>query len=304
MSISILPSYLVKQDILVNLQIEDVLSFFEAFDINFKYFHIEDKIKEVFDYIFRNSGTSWNYRDNLQIMVRQFIKSFPKVFNYFIKNKRFASMITKKSNTFDFAGEFITDKSFIKENLVSPKLYESIPEELKDEEITEYFLKENGYYHLDIVPEEFRSKKKFFLPLLKDYGLQFMNMIPDNEYFHDREFIFDILEKFSYLETGDDALLKDKLSHFNDDDELVRELVFDKKQYQELNYASKRLYEKFKSEIPREYFCDGKFVNEERLNEIINEENNSLLEYDCPDCMNYGHTCRVCRSFYSDMDRY
>ena len=104
-----------------------------------------------------------------------------------------------------------------------------------------------------------------------------MNMIPDNEYFHDREFIFDILENFSYLETGDDALLKDKLSHFNDDDELVRELVFDKKQYQELNYASKRLYEKFKSEIPREYFCDGKFVNEERLNEIINEENNSLF---------------------------
>lgn len=95
-------------------------------------------------------------------MVRQFIKSFPKVFDYFIKNKRFASMITKKSNTFDFAGEFITDKSFIKENLVSPKLYESIPEELKDEEITEYFLKENGYYHLDIIPEEFRSKKKFF----------------------------------------------------------------------------------------------------------------------------------------------
>ena len=125
MSISILPSYLVKQDILVNLSIEDVLSFFEAFDVNFKYFHIEDKMKEVFDYIFRNSGTSWNYHDNLQIMVRQFIKSFPKVFDYFIKNKRFASMITKKSNTFDFAGEFINDKSFIKENLVSPKLYET-----------------------------------------------------------------------------------------------------------------------------------------------------------------------------------
>lgn len=237
-------------------------------------------------------------------MVRQFIKSFPKVFDYFIKNKRFASMITKKSNTFDFAGEFITDKSFIKENLVSPKLYESIPEELKDEEITEYFLKENGYYHLDIIPEEFRSKKKFFLPLLKDYGLQFMNMIPDNEYFHDREFIFDILENFSYLETGDDALLKDKLSHFNDDDELVRELVFDKKQYQELNYASKRLYETFKSKIPLKYFCDGKFVNEERLYEIINEENNSLWANGCPDCISYGHTCRVCRSFYSDMDRY
>ena len=150
-------------------------------------------------------------------------------------------MITKKSNTFEFAGEFITDKSFIKENLVSPKLYETIPEELKDEEITEYFLKENGYYHLDIIPEEFRSKKKFFLPLLRDYGLQFMNMIPDNEFFHDREFVIDILENFSYLETGDDALLKDKLSHFNDDDELVRELAFDKKQYQELNYAEKIL---------------------------------------------------------------
>lgn len=46
MSISILPSYLVNQDILVNLQIEDVLSFFEAFDGNFKYFHIEDKKKK------------------------------------------------------------------------------------------------------------------------------------------------------------------------------------------------------------------------------------------------------------------
>ena len=304
MSISILPPYLVNQDILVNLQIEDVLSFFEAFDGNFKYFHIEDKMKEVFDYIFRNAGTSWNYHANLQIMVRQFNKTFPKVFDYFIKNKRFASMITKKSNTFEFAGDFITDKSFIKENLVSPKLYESIPEELKDEEITEYFLKDHGYYHLDIIPEEFRSKKKFFLPLLRDYGLQFMNIIPDNDFFHDREFVIDILENFSYLETGDEALLKDKLSHFNDDDELVRELVLYKKQYQELNYASKRLYEKFKSEISNEYFCDGKFVNEERLNEIIDEENNKFWDYDCPDCMNYGHTCRTCRSFYSDMDRY
>ena len=129
MSISILPPYLVNQDILVNLQIEDVLSFFEAFDGNLKYFYIEDKIKEVFDYIFRNAGSAfgWNYESNLQIMVRQFNKIFPKVFDYFIKNKRFASMITKKLNTFKFAGEFITDKSFIKENLVSPKLYESIP---------------------------------------------------------------------------------------------------------------------------------------------------------------------------------
>ena len=42
-----------------------------------------------------------------------------------------------------------------------------IPEELKDEEITEYFLKENGYYHLDIIPEEFRSKKKFFSSFIK-----------------------------------------------------------------------------------------------------------------------------------------
>lgn len=298
MSISILPSYL------VNLSIKDVLSFLEANPRNLKYLSIEDKMKEVFDYIFRNTSTNWNYESNLQIMVRQFIKSFPKVFDYFIKNKCFASMITEKSNTFEFAGEFITDKSFIKENLVSPKLYETIPKKLKDEEITEYFLKEYGYYYLNSIPEKFKSKKKFFIPLLKNCGLQFMNMIPDNEYFHDREFVFDILKNFCYLETGDDALLKDKLSHFNDDDELVRELVFDKKQYQELNYASKRLYETFKSKIPREYFCDGNFVNERRLLEIFNEENNSLLEYDCPYCTSYGHTCRNCRSFYSDMDRY
>lgn len=305
MSISILPPYLVNQDILVNLQIEDMMSFFEAFDGNLKYFHIEDKIKEVFDYIFRNAGSAygWDYRDNLQIMVRQFIKSFPKVFDYFISNKNFASMITKKSDTFEFAVNFMNDKSFIKENLISPKLYESIPEELKDEEITEYFLKENGYYHLDIIPEEFKIKKKFFLPLLKNDGLQFMNMIPDNEYLHDRDFIIGIIKNFPYYETGDDALLKDKLSHFNDDDELVRKLVFDKKQYQEINYASKRLYEKFKSEIPFRFFCDGKFVNRSELQDFIYEEENSWAN-GCYTCISYGHTCRVCRSFYSDMDRY
>ena len=86
MSISILPSNLVKQDILAHLSIKDVLSFLEANPRNLKYFHIEDKMKEVFDYIFRNDGTSWNYRDNLQIIVRQFIKYFPNVFDYFIKN--------------------------------------------------------------------------------------------------------------------------------------------------------------------------------------------------------------------------
>lgn len=294
---SVLPSYLAK------LEIEDVLSFFEAFDGNFKYFHIEDKMKEVFDYIFRNAGTSRNYHANLQIMVRQFNKTFPKVFGYFIKNKRFASMITKKSNTFEFAGEFITDKSFIKENLVSRKLYETIPKELKDEKITEYFLKELEYYHFDIIPEEFKIKKKFFLPALENNGLLFMNMIPDNEYFHDRDFIIHLIDNFPYYETGDDALLKDILSHFNDDDELVRKLVFDKNQYQELNYASKRLYEKFKSEIPHEYFCDGKFVNRSELQDFIYEEENSWAN-GCYTCISYGHTCQVCRSFYSDMDSY
>lgn len=304
MTMSVLPSYLVNQEILAKLEIEDVLSFLEANPRNLKYFHIEDKIKEVFDYIFRNDGMTWNCRDNLQIMVKQFIKSFPKVFDCFISNKNFASMITKKSDTFDFAVKFMNDKSFIKENLISPKLYETIPEELKDEEITECFLKKNGYYHLDIIPEKFKSKKKFFLPLLKNDGLQFMNMIPDNEYLQDRDFIIHLIDNFPYYETGDDALLKDKLSHFNDDDELVRKLVFDKKQYQELNYASKRIYEKFKSEIPFRFFCDGKFVNEEGLNEIINEENNPYWANGCHTCISYGHTCRVCRSFYSDMDRY
>lgn len=304
MTMSVLPSYLVNQEILAKLEIDDVLSFLEAYPRNLKYFHIEDKIKEVFDYIFRNDGMTWNCRDNLQIMVKQFIKSFPKVFDCFISHKNFASMITKKSDTFYFAVKFMNDKSFIKENLISPKLYETIPEELKDEEITEYFLKKNRYYHLDIIPEKFKIKKKFFLPLLKNDGLQFMSMIPDNEYLHDRDFIIHLIDNFPYYETGDDALLKDKLSHFNDDDELVRKLVFDKKQYQEINYASKRLYEKFKSEIPFRFFCDGKFVNEVGLNEIINEESNPSWTNDCHTCISYGHTCRNCRSFYSDMDRY
>ena len=167
MTMSVLPSNLVNQEILAKLEIEDVLSFLEANPRNLKYFHIEDKKKEVFDYIFRNDGMTWNCCDNLQIMVKQFIKSFPKVFDCFISNKNFASMITKKSDTFDFAVKFMNDKSFIKENLISPKLYETIPEKLKDEEITECFLKKNGYYHLDIIPEKFKSKKKFFFICLK-----------------------------------------------------------------------------------------------------------------------------------------
>ena len=256
-----LPSLLVLLKILVYLKTEDILGFLEVFDgylENLPMFRDKKYIGKVINYIFRNNPYKF-CPDKQQITAMKFIKTFPKVFNYLINIRDFASMITQETKTFDFAVKFMNDKNFIKENLTS-YLYRSIPEELKDEGITEYFLKNHGYNNFDIIPKKFKILKKFFLPALKYNGLIWMDNIPDNKYFHNREFIIELFNNFGNY-GGETKLLKDRLFHFRDDEELVRKLVIDNRQYQELNFASKRLYEKFKSKIPTQYFYEDRILS-------------------------------------------
>ena len=296
MSMLILPTLLVIHNILVYLEIQDMLGFLEVFDGYLEYFRDEECIGKVSNYIIRNNRY-WFYLDKKQITAKKFIKTFPKIFYDFINNRHFASMITQETKTFDFAGKFMNDKNFIKENLTSYGLYKSIPKKIKDTGITEYFLKKCGYDNFGIIPKKFKILKKIFLPALRYYGLQIMNEIPNNEHFKDRKFIIDLINNFGNY-GGETELLKDKLFHFRDDEELVRKLVIDNRQYQELNFASKRLYEKFKSKIPPDNFFD-----EYTIISVEELERNRPEEYwfnGCKKCEGYGHKCRNClRDEYS-----
>ena len=265
MSMLILPTLLVIHNILVYLKIEDMLGFLDVFDGYLEYlpmFRHKKYIRKVINYIFAPySINAFAQRKK----ARKFIKTFPKVFDYFINYRYFASMITQKTKTFDFAGKFMNDENFIKENLTSDDLYKSIPEELKNEGITEYFLKKCGYSNFGIIPKKFKILKKIFLPALEDDGLIGMNYIPDNKYFHNRKFIIELLNNLAYgdIHKEKNALLKDKLSDFSDDEEIVKRLVINRRQYQELNFASKRLYDLFISEIPIQNFYEGRPLSDD-----------------------------------------